>query len=148
MDVAVGFGVQTDWASSGGFDDCVPWCFADVRLAIGVDFSDGFDGVEGERVRSDADDRALLCVSLACEGESSVSMVRTILVMILKLVKMAVSRRCPVDVRHICNSGVKRAWKSCQRMQCEAIPEYAQDDLEHVSVCSRRCDSPATTHQA
>jgi hypothetical protein len=125
VDVAVCFGMEADWASGRGFDDCVPWCFADIGLAIGVNLSHGFDGVEGERVWSDADDRALLCVSLAREGQSSVSTVRTILVVILKLVKMAVSRRCPVDVRHVCNSGEKRSWESCQRMQCEAIPEYA-----------------------
>jgi hypothetical protein len=130
VDVAVCFGMEADWASGRGFDDCVPWCFADIGLAVGVDLSHGFDGVEGERVRGDTDDRALLRVSLGFICEKRIDMVRTIFLVIPQLVKMAASSRCPVDVRHVCNSGVKRAWKSCQRVQCEAIPEYASDDLE------------------
>jgi hypothetical protein len=130
MDVAISFGVETDRTSCGGFDDCVPWCFTDVGLAVGEYFSDGFDSVEGERVWSDADDGALLYVSLTPDCESSADKTRTVLVVIFELVKMAVSRGCPVDVRRVCNSGEKRAWESRQRMQYEAIPEYASNDLE------------------
>jgi hypothetical protein len=67
MDVAVDFCMETDETSCGGFEDCVPRRFADIASAVAVDLSDGSDGVEGESVWSNANNRTLLCVSVGVQ---------------------------------------------------------------------------------
>jgi hypothetical protein len=47
---------------------------------------------------------------------------------------MAVSRVCPVDIKPVCQSGEQGAWKSGQRVQCEAIAEHACNNLADKSV--------------
>jgi hypothetical protein len=70
-----------------------------------------------------------------CAG--GINTTRTIFLVIIKLVKMAVSRVCPVDIKPVCQPGEQRAWKSGQRVQYEAIADYACDDLSNKSVSGR-----------
>jgi len=66
---------------------------------------------------------------LVVHDKRSVNTALTVLLVVVKLVKMAVSGGRPVDVRPVCKAGESRAWKSRERMQCEAVAEQAYNDL-------------------
>lgn len=73
VDVAIGFSMDAVCASCRCLDDCIPWRFSGIALAVGVDFSYSTDCVERKRIGTDADDRALLYLvwcSIADLGKS------------------------------------------------------------------------------
>lgn len=138
MNVSVDLGVDTVCPSRRSLDDRVPWRLSDICLAIGIDLLRCTNGVERERIWANTNDGSLLRLSLVfnwLEG-ASISIARTILLMLLEVVKVAVARRGLINRDPVCKSGEEGTGILCQRMECETVVQSAGDDLGCVQGIS------------
>lgn len=64
------------------------------------------------------------------------SIARTILLMLLEMIKVAVARRGLMNRDPVCKSSEEGTGILCQRMECDVAAESAGDDLECVQGIS------------
>lgn len=126
---SIHFGVDARLCSAGSLDDCVPWSFADVRLTIGVYLLRRGCRIEGQRVRSNANDGSWLSSERAPKGAAWACGLLTIFLVVSELVEMTIARRGLVDSLPVGDLREQWAWVLGERMQRQTIARNAQQDL-------------------
>ena len=87
-------------------------------MAVGVDFSHSTDGVEGERVGADADDRAWLYLSTTPPNvRRGRYLLRTILLVVFELNVMPISFQSLISSHPICEPSEQWSGKFGERVQ-------------------------------